>query len=264
MISKVQTLSEQLQRLRAAHASGALAEADYSQARAPLERQLVDLLIAEPLPAAPRRLRPWLGAGLGGVLLLAVAAGGTWWTRTPAPMVAAPAAAASAAAPGQEQIVAMVEGLAARLKQQPDDAAGWAMLGRSYMALNRPADALAAYRAALKLKPKDAGALADVADLLALTQGSQLDGEPTRLIEQALAIDPDHLKALALAGAAAYNRGDFKAAVRHWDRVVSIGPADNPMVEQARQGALSARQLGKLPEAPAATAPSPAAPAAGR
>jgi cytochrome c-type biogenesis protein CcmH len=103
----------------------------------------------------------------------------------------------------------------------------------------------------LKLKPKDAGALADVADVLALTQGSKLDGEPTRLIEQALAIDPDNIKALALAGAAAYNRGDFKTAVKHWDRVVALGPADNPMVEQARQGAISARDLAKLPPGPA-------------
>jgi cytochrome c-type biogenesis protein CcmH len=133
----------------------------------------------------------------------------------------------------------MVEGLAARLKQQPDDAAGWAMLGRSYMAMDRPADALLAFQNVLRLKPNDAGALADLADTLAVTQGSKLDGEPTRLIEQALAIDPNHLKALALAGAAAYNRGDFKTAVRHWDRVVQIGPADQPMVEQARQGAIS-------------------------
>lgn len=141
----------------------------------------------------------------------------------------------------------MVASLAARLKQQPDDAAGWAMLGRSYMAMDRPADALAAFQAVLRLTPNDAGALADVADTLAVTQGSKLEGEPLRLIEQALVINPNHVKALALAGAAAYNRGDFKTAVKYWDRVVQIGPADQPMVEQARQGAISARELGKLP-----------------
>jgi cytochrome c-type biogenesis protein CcmH len=250
----IESLTQQLQRLRAAHDSGALAEAEYNEARAPLERQLVDLLITGPLPAAPGRRGPWLGAGLG-VLVLAIGAGGFWWfTRGSAPAAVpvaaapAPASAGSApAAPGPAEINAMVEGLAARLKQQPDDAAGWAMLGRSYMALNRPADALAAFQAVLKLKPKDPGALADVADMLAVTQGSKLEGEPMRLIEQALAIDPNHLKALALAGAAAYNRGDFKTAVQHWDRVVQIGPADQPMVEQARQGAISARELGKLP-----------------
>jgi cytochrome c-type biogenesis protein CcmH len=260
MTVTVDNLTQQLQRLRAAHDSGALAEADFEQARAPLERRLVDLLIAEPdASTAPhRRTGPWLGAAAG-VLVVAIAAGGYWWTRAPAPasatVAAAPATPAAATAtpapaaanPGPEDIAAMVERLAARLKQQPDDAAGWAMLGRSYMAMNRPADALAAYQTVLKLKPDDAGALADVADMLALAQGSKLEGEPLRLIERALAIDPKHIKALALAGAAAYNRGDFKTAVKHWDRVVQLGPADQPMVEQARQGAISARELGKLP-----------------
>jgi cytochrome c-type biogenesis protein CcmH len=106
----------------------------------------------------------------------------------------------------------------------------------------------------LTLRPDDAGALADAADVLALTQGSRLDGEPMRLIEKALAIDPDHLKALALAGAAAYNRGDFDTAIRHWERVVQIGPADQPMVEQARQGVISARELARRPPAAASGA----------
>lgn len=253
----IDNLTQQLQRLRAAHTSGALAEAEYTQARAPLERQLVDLLISGPLPAAPGRRGPWIGAGLG-ALLLALGVGGWWWTRESAPSAfplaatpataPAPAAAGSApTAPDTAEINAMVEGLATRLQKQPDDAAGWAMLGRSYMAMNRPADALAAFQTVLKLKPDDPGALADVADMLAVSQGSKLEGEPMKLIEKALAIDPDHLKALALAGAAAYNRGDFKTAVKHWDRVVQIGPADQPMVEQARQGAISARELGKLP-----------------
>jgi cytochrome c-type biogenesis protein CcmH len=255
MTATVDSLIQQLQRLRAARDSGALAAAEFEKARSPLERRLVDLLIAEPdVSTAPRRRTgPWFGAAAGVLVVAFAAAGYGWWTRTPAaaPLAAAPATpatpASAAATPGPEDIAAMVERLAARLKQQPDDAAGWAMLGRSYMAMNRPADALAAYQTVLKLKPDDAGALADVADMLALTQGSKLEGEPLRLIERALAIDPDHLKALALAGAAAYNRGDFKTAVGHWDRVVQLGPADQPMVEQARQGAISARELGKLP-----------------
>ena len=250
MTPTVQSLQQQLQRLRAAHASGALSEPEHAAAKAPLERQLLDLLIAEPA-AEHRRKRPGkvLWAGLA-ALAVVLAGAGTWWTTLSgrASQPPPPAAAASApAAPDNEQITAMVERLAARLKDKPDDATGWAMLGRSYMALNRPADALLAYRTAVKLKPQDASALADLADVLALTQGSELAGEPTRLIDQALAIEPDNLKALALAGAAAYNRRDFRQAVTYWDRVVKVGPADNPMVEQARSGAASARELGKPP-----------------
>ncbi|HEV8679643.1 MAG TPA: c-type cytochrome biogenesis protein CcmI [Stellaceae bacterium] len=73
------------------------------------------------------------------------------------PAEAAAIDAASKASPQERQamIDAMVERLAARLEQQPDDVVGWARLGRSYMVLNRPEKAREAYARALKLAPDD-------------------------------------------------------------------------------------------------------------
>ena len=62
-----------------------------------------------------------------------------------------------------------------------------------------------------------------------------------QLIEQALKLDPVHLKSLILAGTAAYNRGDFAKAVVYWDRAGKIGPPDDPMAQQARAAAAEAR-----------------------
>jgi len=62
------------------------------------------------------------------------------------------------------------------------------------------------------------------ADVLAMLQGQRADGEPTRLIEQALAIDPNNLKALALAGTAALERRGLAAAVRYWTRARELAP----------------------------------------
>jgi cytochrome c-type biogenesis protein CcmH len=102
-------------------------------------------------------------------------------TRPPqvaaAPQVAAPAAAlaapqssapdparvreaqqALANAPAEDRqamINSMVERLAARLEQQPNDIDGWTRLGRSYMVLNEPAKARDAYAHAIKLRPDD-------------------------------------------------------------------------------------------------------------
>jgi cytochrome c-type biogenesis protein CcmH len=206
-----------------------------------------------------------------------VASAGYWWTGAPGEIGQTPAAfgaAASAEAPeggasaphatGGEQMAAMVDKLAARMKERPDDADGWAMLGRSYMALGRHDDAVKAYATALKLRPDDATLLADVADVTAVKNGRSLDGEPTKLLERALKIEPDNLKALALAGTAAFNRGDFAAAVKFWDHAIAVGPADSPMVEMSRGGAAEARERGKLPPAAAGTAAAatPAAPAA--
>ena len=93
------------------------------------------------------------------------------------------------------------------------------------------------------------------ADALAVKNGSTLDGEPTKLIERALRIDPDNIKALALAGTAAFNGGDFAGAVKHWDHAVQVGPADNGLVEMSRNGAVEARERGKLGPAPVAALP---------
>jgi cytochrome c-type biogenesis protein CcmH len=72
--------------------------------------------------------------------------------------VAATAKATQGASPEERRamIESMVERLAARLEQQPDDAEGWARLGRSYMVLNQPAKARDAYTRAVKLRPDDA------------------------------------------------------------------------------------------------------------
>ena len=72
------------------------------------------------------------------------------------------------------------------------------------------------------LAPGNAQLLADHADVLAVLQGQSAAGEPTRLIERALAIDPVNLKALALAGTAAFERKDTAAAVAYWTRAKAL------------------------------------------
>lgn len=67
----------------------------------------------------------------------------------------------------QAMINSMVERLAARLEQQPNDVDGWARLGRSYMVLNQPAKARDAYARAVKLRPDDAQLKAAYAEAVA-------------------------------------------------------------------------------------------------
>lgn len=162
--------------------------------------------------------------------------------------------------PSPQQIEAMVQRLADRLKETPDDVQGWQMLTRSYMILERYDDAVQASAQVLRLQPGDPNALADHADVLALRNGRSLQGEPLALIERALRIDPRNLKALALAGAAAFDRGNAAEAARLWERVVEVGPPDSPIVQQAREGAAEARKMAAQsatsPPLPATSTPS--------
>ena len=171
----------------------------------------------------------------------------------------APPAVAEGQPPSPEEISAMIERLAQRLKERPDDAQGWAMLARSQLVLGRLEEAAQASARALQLQPDSPQALADHADVLAMKNGRTLEGEPMRLIERALQLDPDHLKSLALAGAAAFDRGDMARAAQLWDRVALLGPPGSDIVQQARDGAAEARRLAAqaAPGAVAASATGP-------
>jgi len=147
-----------------------------------------------------------------------------------------------------QQFEALVSRLATRLKDNPEDAEGWMMLGRSYAALGRYGEASEAYAKAAARMPRDAQLLADYADALAMAQGRTLQGEPEKIILRALAIDPDNVKALLLAGTAAFNRNAYPAAIRHWERVLGLIPAESDMVQRVQASIAEARSLAGSPD----------------
>ena len=90
-----------------------------------------------------------------------------------------------------------------QLFEAGDDQA-WTMLARSYAVLQRFPEASKAFARARELAPENPQLMADHADVLAMLQGQRVAGEPAQLAQRALTIDPDNLKAMALAGSAAF------------------------------------------------------------
>ena len=140
----------------------------------------------------------------------------------------------------QQDIEGMVERLAQRLEKDPNNAEGWQMLGRSYAALQRMPEALAAYKKALALNPNNAPLLVDYADLLAF-ENKSIKGEPIRLVQKALQIDPNNLKGLALAGTASFETGDYKKAEEYWSRAKGLVPADSEFARGMDENIAAAR-----------------------
>jgi cytochrome c-type biogenesis protein CcmH len=160
---------------------------------------------------------------------------------------------------------ALVEKLAARLEQTPGDAEGWMLLGRSRTSLGQYDKAAAAYAKAAQLLPQDADVLADYADALAMAQGRSLEGEPVKLIERALAADPNHVKALALAGSAEFDRKNYRGAIDYWERILKVLPADSPFAKSVTGSVEEARALaGEAPQQKSAAAKAPPAQAAAK
>jgi cytochrome c-type biogenesis protein CcmH len=132
-----------------------------------------------------------------------------------------------AAAPTQAQIEGMVNRLATRLQTQPDDAAGWRMLARSYETLGRFDEAVQAYQRLLALQAPDADLLTDYAVTLGMSQGRTLVGAPEAVIQQALSLNPQHVQALALSGSASFEKRDYKRAIATWGQLLSLVPPND-------------------------------------
>ena len=141
-----------------------------------------------------------------------------------------------------EQINAMVARLAQKLEAEPDNAEGWIMLARSYNALGRFNEAAAAYAKAEARFPQNAQLLADYADSLAMAQGQTLQGKPEALVQRALQADGNNLKALALAGTAAFEKSDFAKAIDYWKRMLPLLPADSEMGNSVRASIQEAQE----------------------
>ncbi len=202
--------------------------------------------------------RPSLGlAATLGAFVLAVAAVGYATFGSPEKLDLGPQSSAHEGTP--QDVVALVDKLARRMEAKPDDPKGWLLLGRSYLAMGRNADAAKAFGRATALVPGDADALADQAYAVAMTQDRNLEGEPRRLIEKALQADPKNPKALTLAGSAAFARQDYKTAVERWQALVDSQPADSPFVQEVQGGIAQARERAGMP--PAAAAAGASAPA---
>lgn len=155
------------------------------------------------------------------------------------------AAGASPEGIGPAQIEAMVQRLAARLQTQPDDAAGWRMLAKSYETLRRFDEAAHAYRRLIALEKPDADLLVDYAVALGMSQGQTLAGEPEALLGQALKLQPGHPQALALSGSAAFERRDHARAIAQWQKLLEELPPGSEMRASVQANIDQARALAK-------------------
>ncbi len=181
--------------------------------------------------AASVATRPTRGLAIAlAVLIVATAAGGYAWVGSPGLLPVTPDAPPGPGASADAQVAVMQD----RAARHPEDPNGWLQAARSQAMLNHGAEAVADYRKALTLRPDDANLLADLADMLAATGNGSLDGEPIALVDRALAIAPNHVKALALKGSYAMTQRDFRGALAAWNQALKVAPPDDPIARFLR------------------------------
>jgi cytochrome c-type biogenesis protein CcmH len=197
---------DQRRELDADLAAGKIAAADHQRASRELEERVLEDLP----PAKPGTAKP-AGRWAAVVLGTAVPAGALLVYL----LVGTPAAIDAQKQASPHQVEALVARLAERLRERPEDIDGWVLLGRSYDALGRGAEAAQAFAQAEKL------------------------ATPT------LARDPHNLTALALAGSAAFGRGDYKGAAQYWERMLALVTPGSEEASSIQANVDEARALAK-------------------
>ena len=207
------------------------------------------------VPLLRHRQSRMLGAAVGVLIVAAAAALYPLWSN----WHWHDSAQNPAAAP---DVAAMVAKLEARLRDDPNDAAGWLMLGRSYVALERLDDAIVAYDHAHRLDLGNAEAALGLGEAMSLRAGGNITPEAAKLFEQALAVEPGNPKALLYGGFAAAARGDVAAARTRWLALKEMHPpAQIEQLLDARIAELGPSAAGGAPSGGAAAGSPPESPA---
>ncbi|GAB4213535.1 MAG: hypothetical protein Fur007_07970 [Rhodoferax sp.] len=260
---------DQLAALEADLARGVISAQDFETTRDEIQlRLLEDTAVQAPEQAGDSKGYFWSPnrTALALSLTLPVLAVLLYW-QLGTPQALIPAATQQAVT--AQQIESMLAQLEKRLKDNPNNPKGWAMLGRSYKVLGRNDDALVAFQKAGDPAQLEPDTLVDYADLLAIQAQGNLQGQPLALVQQALQRDPQHPNALMMLGAAAFQKGDFAAAIAPWEKLLAMLEPGSPDAQQIAASIADARSragLGpkptesqkaptdKLPPVPAGTA----------
>lgn len=238
-------LREQLAQLQADHACGRIAPDHYALARAEIERRALREGLSAPDSSDTRPAPRWalavaLGLGVTSLgLYVALGTPSALLTADAGPDASIPAGAGHDAG---DPVAQRLAGLIQHLQAHPDDIAGWTTLAHTYASLGDFAGGAATWARIGARAPQDPGVLGEWADLLATAADGDFSGEPDHLIDRLLALAPDDVKGLALAGTRAFFRGDFHGAIGYWERLLPLVDPEGPVHEQVQASLAQARR----------------------
>jgi cytochrome c-type biogenesis protein CcmH len=224
-------------------AEGTLAQEDYAQARAELQRRVLEDSQAEETAVTARPPRRTM---IGIALAVPLVAGGVY-LMIGSPASLQPEAAGHGQMANAQELEKMVATLAAKLENEPTNYKGWAMLARSYKVIGKTVEAEKAFERAGTFIDDDAQMLAAYADVVATNAGGSLVGKPTELINKALKADPQNPMALWLSGTADFEAKNYQKALQTWERLVAQLPPGSDDARMLEGAIADARSKAGLP-----------------
>ena len=125
---------------------------------------------------------------------------------------------------------ALIATLSREMRDRPGDIQGWTLLGRGYMAVGNPPEAMKAFRQAVNLSKERLG---EAHTALLSSYGEALAQASNRVTKEAEDIfravldqDPSDLMSRYYVGLAQSSRGDRAGALQMWEGVLADAPPD--------------------------------------
>ncbi len=219
--------------------NGLLTQELYDQGKRELQSRLLEEVNGPDQPAGSRN--PHKALALVLAVVLPVLAIGAYMKIGNRDALMPAGSASGQGTAGAARSEGAIKDLEDRLAVNPKDTDSLEALARSYAEMGRYSDSAMTYNKLTKLVTQNAQLWADFADALAMASGQKLAGHPTMLIKTALTLDPNNPKALALAGSAAMEVGEYPQAVEYWEKLLKIIPKDTEDAQMFAEGIKQAR-----------------------
>lgn len=122
-----------------------------------------------------------------------------------------------------------------RLQERPNELAGWFLLGRSYLTLQRFPDAVRAFARARALAPDDPDVVGGYAEAAIEAADGQIDATVREALTRLLALDPLSPQARFLLALDRAQQGDLAGAMQGWTDLAAVSPPDAPWLRTVRE-----------------------------
>jgi cytochrome c-type biogenesis protein CcmH len=218
---------EQIEKLKRQLQRGELSQAEYQQQSDALDQALLDAI-----PASAHKLHKKTNylIALGLLILLPVVALALYWKIGSSQQLAQWLQSKQQAAVVQAEITQfgstenIIVALREKLRQNPNSARGWYLLGKLYLSQQQFSPAAAAFTKANQLHPNDPETMQSYAESLFFANQQKLTPQSRALLDQVIALQPQNVDALNLVAMGAYRQGDYQTAINYWEKLLPFFP----------------------------------------
>ncbi len=237
------------------YASGVLEDIQYQTARNELQRQLLDDMPKQSIKTSVKSNRSFCTAFFlltifPGIALLLY---GHWGDSKQVQQLLISQENIEQEAKLREQLGSpqqVILQLQQHLKQYPQSAEGWYLLGRLYASQQQFNNANIAFAHAYQLAPHNVDVLFNYAQALSLQNNDHITNQAAKLLQEILILQPDNDAARNLLAIYAYQQQNYQSAINLWEKVLShssLNSADAQALVKAiakAQAALANKNIG--------------------